>query len=353
MGLGGDLLILSAIDEINLKTGRRVLISARPDLSDLLFFSILNRSKKIQCSDFLKKNKKIVLFNRPRRKNKFFHFVDKLFINLLFKFKLLDKFDRLLICFSQLVFNKKKFYLMYKDSNIFSYGMETHKNKIVWEKENNAVTAILKGFKPKLNLSVKKQKPPILNLNIIDRTKNKQLMTDYKLQKNKYIIFEPYSNKDWFGNIREWPIKNWEQFLGKVQKKYPSIKLVRLGDKEIGKNRFNNLKFIDLTNKTNINQALFLIKNAILFIGLEGGMMHMSAAIQTKSLIIWGCLTSPNFAAYPDFQRIIYNKRGCSHSEYPKKCPSNIKCIDKISVDLVFREFENTLNNFKTGICYN
>ncbi len=352
MGIGGTLVTISALQKINKETKKKILISMRPNISDLLRFSLLGKSEKFNYSDLFRQNKFIVLYNRPIKKARIVKFVDRFFVNFLYKFRLLDIFDSILISISQIAFRRKTFILMYINSSRFSYGKEKKNGGVIWKiKSKNLLNAILSGFRPQYKFSLNFLNPPSLPLKKLPRKKI-SILEKFNLVEKNYIVFEPVSNKEWFGNVREWPMKNWNELLELINKNYPSIKLVRIGTNLINKKKFKFSNFLDLTGQTNFIDSLSVIQKSKIFIGLEGGMMHMSASVNKESLIIWGCLTSPKFASYTNLHRILYNNRKCNHDFFPKKCPDKSKCINYISPKIVFKEFEKSLKKFKSGIIY-
>ena len=352
MGIGGTLVTISALQKINKETKKKILISMRPNISDLLNFSLLGKSEKFNYSCLFKQHKFIVLYNRNIYKNTITKSIDRFFINILYKFRLLEFYDYFLISISQIAFRKKNFLLMYINSSRFSYGKEKKDGGIIWKnKEKNLLNAIFLGFKPKYTFSSNFLEPPSIPFKILDKRK-KSILQTLNLVENQYIVFEPMSNKKWFGGLREWPMKNWNELLKLINKKYPFLRLVRIGTNLINDKKLKFSNFLDLTGKTDFFDTLLIIKKSKMFIGLEGGMMHMSASMKKNSLIIWGCLTSPSFASYKKIHRVLYFNKSCNHDFFPKSCPERSRCINNISPEIVFEEFEKSLKRFKSGINY-
>jgi hypothetical protein len=82
-----------------------------------------------------------------------------------------------------------------------------------------------------------------------------------------------------------------------------------------------------------------LLKNAKLYIGLEGMLMHLARAVECKSLIIYGGRLKPWQIGYPENINIvegceneIYDTLGCWRAE---RCEYGRECMNKISVDRI------------------
>ena len=105
----------------------------------------------------------------------------------------------------------------------------------------------------------------------------------------------------------------------------------------------------DLTGQLNILELNYIIKNCLLFIGLDNFLSHLSYASKRPSIIIFGS-TSPKLRAPKITKKTFFlnsNKNICKH--YPcfnsvdyKGCVNNIeyKCIKSIKVS----SLENLIN---------
>ena len=100
---------------------------------------------------------------------------------------------------------------------------------------------------------------------------------------------------------------------------------------------------VNRTGKDNLHESAFLISCAqIVFTG-DTGMMHISAALQKKTIVLWGN-TVPDFGMFPYYGSRYPNKslsleninihcRPCSKLGF-SKCPKvHFKCMEDINVD--------------------
>ena len=106
-------------------------------------------------------------------------------------------------------------------------------------------------------------------------------------------------------------------------------------EKEVGENIYN------ACGKYNLNQSASLVKQANVLITHDTGLMHIAAALGTKTISVWGN-TVPEFGMYsyfpknPENYKIIENKelscRPCSKIGY-EQCPKkHFKCMNEIPV---------------------
>lgn len=107
----------------------------------------------------------------------------------------------------------------------------------------------------------------------------------------KFIIVEPHSKTSWCNN-KVYPFSKWQNIVNQLYKKIPIVQMSCQG-KEI----LNNI--INVSNEiNNFREACLLIKYAFLFISCEGGLMHGSNAVNTKSVIIFSPLFDPRYTKY-------------------------------------------------------
>ncbi len=93
---------------------------------------------------------------------------------------------------------------------------------------------------------------------------------------------------------------------------------------------------VDLTVKTDFRGAARVIREAALFIGTEGGLMHAARAVDARALILWGGITLPEFIGYPDHQTTICKHVECAPCGNAGWCDYGHRCMQEITVDEVF-----------------
>ncbi len=159
-----------------------------------------------------------------------------------------------------------------------------------------------------------------------------------------YIVISPFAA---FGKAKEWL---WNRFIDIALSLYSaySFKTVILGSKrDLPRVQDKNLPefVINMVGKTSLKEAACIIKNAMLFIGNDSGLAHLSAAMGQKTITIFGP-TSPLWTApIGKAATYIWKPPECAPC-YKRECPFNTKkCMENIKVGDVFKKAKELLNN--------
>lgn len=150
-----------------------------------------------------------------------------------------------------------------------------------------------------------------------------------------YISICPQGKSTFSANRKEWGIEKFQ----KLRNHFPAIKFVQIGS-ETDKLLNQALDARGLK----IRESAAIIKNSLFFIGLEGGLMHLTKAVGKRSVIIYGGFILPEISQYEENLNIV-NLVGCSpcfNSDKPHSDCLNKKCMDKISVELVFEKIKKS-----------
>ena len=118
------------------------------------------------------------------------------------------------------------------------------------------------------------------------QTEYLSVLKRYALNPQSYITI----NRGVDSNLSElcpklWPLEHYKMLVELLRKKYPNIKLVQIGANDkygvIGAD-------INLLGKTNIEETKILLKNSLLHIDVEGGLVHLNHTLHDKSCVIFG-----------------------------------------------------------------
>ncbi len=146
----------------------------------------------------------------------------------------------------------------------------------------------------------------------------------------------------WFA--RRWPAKNWEELAERFMNRFGAQVLV------LGKEEEPLSAGINLIGQTQLREAAGLLKQCHLFVGCDSGLVHLSVAVGTPTVGLFGPLNPslliPNlphfFPLWTDLEC-----RGCwpdGRMKYPDHCPKVLPdCMSSIPVSRVLERSEEAL----------
>lgn len=221
---------------------------------------------------------------------------------------------------------------------------------------HNILLNLLLIKKDKKNIS-KPYFPYVQSLNYsTEKNSNQELL-------GKEYFFVQVSSGNFRTPYKNWPLEYWIAFLHALHERWPKIHIVLVGDNHeitYGKNLEKNLSFktINLIGKTNLSEAACILKNAVCYIGLDSGWMHLAAAFDIPTFTIFGA-TSIDFLGYEQFNknkhRNVYQDIDCwpchvlvgkntSRVKNVMDCPDNI-CLYLSKPEKVFNEFTHFIQS--------
>ena len=135
---------------------------------------------------------------------------------------------------------------------------------------------------------------------------------------------------------KDWSVESMQEVVDCLDKNFEILQL--------GSEKDVRLKGVsDFCGKTSIREAGLFLKNARLFVGLEGALMHMARAVECPSVIIWGGRLKPEQIGYLCFENIT-TELDCSPCWIPNACPHNLKCMQDIKSNHVLESCERILS---------
>lgn len=153
-----------------------------------------------------------------------------------------------------------------------------------------------------------------------EEEKARRLLAAYK----NPVIIDPSTvlsrNKLWF-------VDRWEELV----KSMPEFTFIQLGIK--GEEPFIN-GAVDMRGRTQIREAIALVKHALCYVGVDSFLAHVAAAVNTPGVILFGA-SSPSIWGH-DSNINIYKQKHCSPCidvlrQYA--CPYERKCMESITVE--------------------
>ncbi len=124
----------------------------------------------------------------------------------------------------------------------------------------------------------------------------------------------------WAATTKEWPQDRWTELVRRLA---PDFELVQIGtesDPPLA-------PALDLRGKTTLKEAAAILASAACFVGLESGLMHLAAATQTRSVIIYGGRTRPHETGYP-WNANLCRDPGCAGCGLNSGCSNDLKCLE-------------------------
>ncbi len=346
MGYGGDLLMTAAMHAYRSASGKRAALVFKPHLTDLLCGRLYDDSRTITSSPIYVGNPDVLLPRATRTRNRVLQWMDRNFTLILSRLGLEPRLDRFLGRACLKLSRSKSYRLVYVDSIRFSYAQATLPDRMHWKPTPNAVAAILTGLD-------RSERPAVVHPQLAgnlygleqERQQAAALLDEVGCEPKSFIVIEPDTNRDWFGELRAWPMEHWRSLVAALQSRHPAMPIVQVG---VGAKPLEGV--IDLRGRTTFREAAAILEKAALFIGTEGGLMHAAAAVQTQSVIIWGGVTLPTFAGYPQHHVILFNLLDCAPCGYLNACPYDAACIRGIAEEAVISDVLEALDLYKPGI---
>lgn len=166
---------------------------------------------------------------------------------------------------------------------------------------------------------------------------------------NNYWVINP--NASDLRYERRWPATKFVELLHELLDRFPEKTFVLIGSNNersyvnsITKEFQHAERVVDMSGKTNIEGLLSLLKHAELVITNDTGPMHLSAALQTSVLALFGPCSPQQYGLGPHV-RAIYKNLYCSpcvHEFIVPPCKGDNQCMKQISV----KEVLNALNDY-------
>lgn len=329
-------------------TGRRIALVKRPGLSDLLRLRLYKPSDEAAASPVFAGNPDIFLHATPaERSSELLERLDGLFWRVLSRLSFEPWLDQALQQLCRRHASKTGLRYLYHDTIRFSYAAKILPDCMIWEDAPNAVAGMLKGF-------AEDERPPTVHPQLpgtfhgLDREVGqvKRMLAAAKLAAGDFIVVEPSTNLAWFGDLRAWPMENWQALVEGLREAFPDVEILQIGVDQ--GTALDGAR--DWRGKTTFRQAAALIQRSKLFIGTEGGLMHAARAVEAAAVIIWGGLTLPTFAGYPDRHAILVNEVSCAPCGLCGACPFDKACIRGISAGFAFDAVEQALKQYTPGL---
>jgi heptosyltransferase-2 len=149
-----------------------------------------------------------------------------------------------------------------------------------------------------------------------------------------------------YGPAKKWFPERFAAVADKIAAAFDS-EIILLGGKsdantaqEVGKSARTRLT--NLAGKTDLRQAIYLISRCKLFISNDSGLMHIAGALNIPTIAIFGS-TNPATTSPAGKQSVVMRREVSCSPCLKKKCPTDFRCMDLITVDDVYDAAYNLL----------
>lgn len=187
--------------------------------------------------------------------------------------------------------------------------------------------------------------------NIYIKSELYDFLKDFSLFGKKYITLTrdvDSCHKYITNNVRLWKLEYFKELIVKIKERYPDVKIV-----QIGAPRGFLIEGVDvnLLGKTNFEQLKIVLKNSILHIDGECGMVHLKHYLNGVSAVLFG-QTSIDFKGYDN--NINLKSNGCPHwcewivNDWQTHCIRGYKqppCMTELKPEYVFENIVPYLDN--------
>lgn len=316
MGLGGHLLWSSVIRTLHQKSRRPVTVSYLPLLSDIVARRLHDGGRSLDTDEIFRNNPRIAFppaMPKSRRQQQ----LDRVFLGVLHHSRLRRPYER--IVFRAAHRNAPGFHV-HVDMELHSYAKKVTRRRMEWREGGHIIDILAGDF----GVSAVDHRCELyftsdeMAASMEDR---RRLGLD-----GEYVVVEPNSREGWFGDLRTWPFERWQALADALQAEL-RCRLVQIG--EAASRPLDGV--LNLSGLLPFRRSALLMKQARLFVGQEGGLNHVANAVDVPSVMIWGGLTLPEFAAYKEFHTVVCTYVECAPCGLRGDCPFGKKCLTSIA----------------------
>ncbi len=322
MGLGGNLMWNGVIAALA-RQGRPLVLAKQPKFSDILALRDHDADAALGDDPVFRGNPHVA-FTIRRPKSALAKRLDTWFLAALEKFGARRAWERAL---HRLALARQGPLILYVDMEIHSYAAGQSgppgRRRFEWKQGGHAIATMLAGFAPDGEAA-----PPQIYLDESDRMRADAALRQAGVEA-PFIAVEPETNPEFFGELRAWPFERWQAVVDALRA--AGVRVVQLGLADARPLAGT----IDLRGRTDFRAACAVVERARLFLGTESGLMHAARAVGTDATIVWGGVTSPEFAAYPDFHDVVCRRVACAPCGNQGWCDNGHICMLNIPVEEV------------------
>ena len=139
-----------------------------------------------------------------------------------------------------------------------------------------------------------------------------------------------------YGPAKKWFPDRFAAVADSLSKKF-SAQVIIMGGKADAETaqevqKLANTKLVNLSGKTTLREAIYLISQCRLFISNDSGLMHVAGALNVPTVAIFGSTNPTTTAPVGSKSVIVRHEVSCSPC-LKKTCPVDFRCMKLISVE--------------------
>jgi ADP-heptose:LPS heptosyltransferase len=176
----------------------------------------------------------------------------------------------------------------------------------------------------------------------------------------RYIVIAPFAKQTFAANRKDWDSNNFQEIIDSM----PEYKFIQVGSPHdaLLQNVIDGRGLNAISGKPALTQekaaSLFkdgrpitirgtaaIIWNSLLFVGLEGGLMHVARSVNKVSIIVYSGFVKPAVSGYPENVNLYsdYDCAPCGHSNAPHTDCEDKKCTNSITPEMVINSIKKIL----------
>jgi len=220
------------------------------------------------------------------------------------------------------------------ERDVYTYAKVTKKNRIEIIDVENV-------------LSIDRRDNVLINW----KSETYEVLKRFGLLRKKYILI----NRDvdavqGMNNVKLWPREHYIELIRLIRKEYSTIKIIEVG----ARNGEKSLEGTDgcIKGKTSFDELKILLKNSILLISSEGGLVHINHFLSKRSAVLFGPSDEEYFGYADDF--ICVNRKCCGmpcnymDKDYRINCMrkyDHAECMYLIKPEQVYSRIKEYINS--------
>jgi heptosyltransferase-2 len=143
-----------------------------------------------------------------------------------------------------------------------------------------------------------------------------------------------------FGPAKQWHPERFARLADKIRE-FSGLSILIFGgpeDRQLGREiaQMMNYAPLDLSGKTDLEEAMALIEQCCLFVTNDSGLMHVAAALNVPLVAVFGSTNSTTTGPLGSKSRVVKTSEACSPCLKPECPEGHLKCMDQIDIDMVF-----------------